>query len=179
MKTPLPSLVSRTCTFSIGYMCDNYMKCEGCQEGSSGKSVTVRETVLMGKGLFADQNIKAGEYIVPYDGKKTDKKPKGRNNYIAEIKYPENAVVQKTCYVNAMKSRSIGKYVNHSCRNNAVLCKIPNKKIPRLWIKAKDDIEYNEEITIDYGNEKDRILEDCGGCKCTACVGVVQCVVAI
>ena len=44
----------------------------------------------MGKGVFADQDIKAGDYIVPYDVKVTHRKPKVRNNYIAQIK------IQKT-----------------------------------------------------------------------------------
>ena len=47
---------------------------------------------------------------------------------------------------------------------------IPNKEIPILWIKAIVDIEYQTEIYIDYGDENDLILEDCGGCKCSACV---------
>ena len=134
----------------------------------------VRESLQMGMGLFADQHIKGGDYIVPHDGKVTHRKPKIRNNYVAQIKYPENVAVQKTCYVNAMKTKSIGKYVNHSCVNNAILCKmiITNKEIPRFWIKAIDDIEYQTEIYIHYGDEKDLILEDCGGCKCSACVVV-------
>ena len=63
----------------------------------------------------------------------------------------------------------------------AIFCKmiIPNKEIPRLWIEVKDDIEYNTEIFIDYGNENDRTLEDCGGCKCSACVGPVNVVVEV
>ena len=69
------------------------MECEGCLEGSSGKLVTVRDTLRMGKGLFADQDIKAGDYIIPYDGRITHRKPKIMNNYVAQIKYPENVAV--------------------------------------------------------------------------------------
>ena len=72
-------------------MCDNYTECEGCVEGSRGKSVMARETLQIGKGLFADQNIKAGDCIFPYDGKVSHRRPRNRCNYVVQIKYPENA----------------------------------------------------------------------------------------
>ena len=171
MTTRLPSFRTEICSFSIGQMCDNYLTCKGCKKGLEGKQVTIKETDYMGKGLFANEHICSNEYITPYEGKITDSKPIERSNYIVEIKYPEDSKNQHICYLDAKESNSLGRFANHSCVNNAVLSKmiVPNKEIPNLWIRAAKSISKNEEIFINYGDEKDRILSDKGGCKCTKC----------
>ena len=88
-----------------------------------------------------------------------------------EIKYPEDSNSPNIRYLDAKESTSLGRFANHSCINNAVLCKmiIPGREIPSLWIKATSSVSVDEEMFINYGDEKDRILKDQGGCKCPAC----------
>ena len=59
---------SQGCAFSIGLLCDNIDKCLHCRKGLRGKKTIVKDTPLMGKGLFANVNIPTGSYIVKYEG---------------------------------------------------------------------------------------------------------------
>ena len=133
-RSDLPSVEEGTCTFSIGYMCDNYEKCRGCIDGKQGKNVIVKETFNMGKGLFANESIDIGDYITPYEGKVTKKKPKFKNNYVVEIRIINDCNKTDIRYLNGKNSSCPGRFANHSCINNALRCKmiIPGRVIPTL-----------------------------------------------
>ena len=49
-RSELPSFPEGACTFSIGFLRDNYLNCKGCIEGKKGKKVFVKETERMAEG---------------------------------------------------------------------------------------------------------------------------------
>ena len=164
------------CTFSIGILCHNHRHCGSCVIGLKGKKTTVKNTKFMGNGLFAAEDIKKDTYIVEYKGTIKHRKPTNRTSYVVEINYESrnaNTDKRKTCYIDAENSTTNGRYANHSCVNNAVICKMsnPTRDIPFIWIKSKIDIKQDEEIFVNYGNEYNTLLFHKGGCKCEKCYG--------
>ena len=47
-----------------------------CLSRNGEKKVGIKMTARMGKGLIANQNIRQGEYIAPYQGELLTKRPK-------------------------------------------------------------------------------------------------------
>jgi Proteins containing SET domain len=90
--------------------------------------------------------------------------------------------VDQSFYIDAKRSKCIAKYVNHSCNPNCILQVImveetdesTNKKIGKqgcdreVWIRAIQDINKGEEITVHYGDEYLRFFHD-GRCNCKKC----------
>eukprot|EP00979_Chaetoceros_neogracilis_P019252 scaffold12070_cov1477-Chaetoceros_neogracile.AAC.1 len=75
-------------------------------------------------------------------------------------------------FIDAKSSVCLARYVNHSCKPNAVLTKVSNDEgsVKSLWIKAKGNrITPSDEITIDYGKEYKQFFEN-GKCLCTSCL---------
>ena len=77
----------------------------------------------MEEGLFAMKNMAPGEYIILYEVVLTEW-PATENNYAAELKPAEVTKGVSTWYADAAQSRSLGRFANHSCSNNSVLCKM-------------------------------------------------------
>lgn len=107
-----------------------------------------------GEGLFATRAISQDEAIATYTGEWVTERP--ANPYT--LRFDER------WYVDASdKSRSgIARYVNHSCRPNAVMYALvlppeerQQESLPpgALVLFALRDIRPNEEITFDYGDE--------------------------
>ena len=125
---------------------------------------------------FHGENIKKNTYIVRYEGNISHLKPKNNKSYVVEINYEMregDKDKKKTCYIDAESSTTNGRYVNHSCVNNAVIGKMlhPTNDFPMLWIKSRIDINENEEMLVNYGDEYESLLLDKGGCKCTKIYG--------
>ena len=117
--------------------------------GIKEKDTLIIDTEFMGKGLIGNENICDGEYIVPYEGEILFNRPQEHSEYVVEIKYVvDDKRRSQLCYIDAKHSSSKGRYVNHSCDNNAVIYKIMKVgcDIPKLWIKAIRNIEAGEEI---------------------------------
>ena len=136
-KNRLPSSQYTGCAFVHGIMCEHHKICKGCIRGKKGKDVEVRPTLNMGKSLFSKEQIQPDDYIKPYDGKVLSHKPKRPGSYVAELKCFDGIKGKTTLHVDAEKSKSLGRFANHACNNNAILCKmiIPGGKLPNYGLR--------------------------------------------
>ena len=107
--------------------------------GIKEKDTLIVDTEFMGKGLIANEYIDKGEYTVPYEGGILFHRPQDNSEYVVEIRLAvDDKRRSQICYIDAKNSSSKGRYVNHSCENNAVIYKVMKAgcDIPKLWIKA-------------------------------------------
>lgn len=115
-----------------------------------------------GLGLFANEALKKGNFVIEYKGipmthKEAEFHP---GKYLFEI----NGKVT----IDGSSRKNIARYINHSCRPN---CE-PYVKQGRVLIFTKRSILKGEELTYDYGQEYfDEFLKP-GGCKCEFCLTI-------
>ena len=122
------------------------------------KKVRVKRGIV-GNGLFADEDIKKGEFIIKYEGKLLTNKEaeKLKTRYLFEIN--ENYTIDGSDYSN--KAR----YINHFCNPN-IEAEIVGGEIIFTAIK---DIKEGEELGFDYGQEYFNEFIKPVGCKCKIC----------
>lgn len=116
---------------------------------------------LSGLGLFAEEPIKRGTYIIEYVGTViTGKK--------AVEDYPENKYLFETSatrMIDGSARSNTARYINHSCKPN---CE-PDIIGGRVFIKAIKRIEAGDELTYDYGEEYfDEYIKK-PHCRCAPC----------
>lgn len=114
-----------------------------------------------GLGLFAEEPIKRGTWLIEYVGKViTGKK--------AVEDYPENKYLfetSKTRMIDGSARSNTARYINHSCKPNCEVDIIGG----RVFIKAIKRIEAGEELTYDYGEEYfDEYIKK-EHCRCVSC----------
>jgi hypothetical protein len=112
-----------------------------------------------GLGLFAEAPIRRGKFIIEYCGKRVLWKYADNNNnrYLFDL--------NKRWAIDGSVRRNTARYINHSCKPNAVPYDVGGK----IHIYAKRTIQPGEEITYDYGKEYFDIFLKPIGCKCAAC----------
>lgn len=113
-----------------------------------------------GLGLFADEDIKKGTYIIQYVGKKITNKEAAEkpNKYIFDL--------NSRFSLDGAARYNIARYVNHICKTyNADSCDDKGK----IFYEANRDIKKGEEITTDYGEEYFEQYIKPVGCKCVTC----------
>jgi SET domain-containing protein len=110
--------------------------------------------------MFAEVPIRRGRFIAEYSGKRVrweDADPRAK--YLFHL--------GKEWAIDGSPRSNIARYINHSCKPNAVPYMVRGDKI---HIYARRRIEPGEEIAYDYGKEYfDLILAEIG-CKCDACL---------
>ena len=114
-----------------------------------------------GLGIFAEEPIKRGTWIIEYVGKIIS----GRK----EVEdYLENKYLFETSAVRMIdgSARSnTARYINHSCKPNCEVDIIGG----RVFVKAIKRIEAGEELNYDYGKEYfDEDIKDMP-CRCASC----------
>lgn len=120
-----------------------------------------------GLGLFAEEPIKRGTWVIEYVGKIVN----GRKEV---EEYPENKYLFETSAVRLIdgSARSnTARYINHSCKPNCEVDIIGG----RVFIKAIKRIETGEELNYDYGKEYFDEYIGPYGCRCFACKGKKHC----
>lgn len=113
-----------------------------------------------GMGLFADEDIKKGTYIIQYVGKKVTNKEAAEkpNKYIFDL--------NSRFSLDGAARYNIARYVNHICKTyNADSCDDKGK----IFYEANRDIKKGEEITTDYGEEYFEQYIKPVGCRCLTC----------
>jgi SET domain-containing protein len=95
-----------------------------------------------GFGLFADEDIQKGEYMIKYTGKIVYEDP--NNGYT--MKYKDFDL-----WVNASKTNTLAKLMNHSCNPNCINKMWAIKGMPRLCFFANRNILKGQELTFSYG----------------------------
>ena len=134
------------CQMWLGEMCNLEYGCNICKDGIKEKKVQHKITPNMNFGLFACEDIEDGEYIVQYKGCLLKNKPRIMNEYIIEINCLNQSKQNTKIYVDTKNSKSMAKYCNHSCLNNAKIAKVIKSKNSRdeLWVKDIKDINSDE-----------------------------------
>lgn len=113
-----------------------------------------------GLGLFAEQPIKRGTWIIEYVGKILKGKEVTAhqgNKYLFET--------SRSRMIDGSARSNVARYINHSCKGN---CE-PEIFGGRVFIKAKKRIEAGEELTYDYGKEYTDEFIKPYGCRCVPC----------
>jgi uncharacterized protein len=125
----------------------------------TGIEFAVKRT-MTGLGLFALQDIKAGQRMIEYIGRLITNEEADRKGgkYLFAIDHLYS--------LDGSARANTARYINHSCRPNAEAF-ITQRR--RVWIWAKRHIRAGEEITLNYGKEyfDDHIKPT--GCKCAVC----------
>ena len=122
--------------------------------------LAVKRTVT-GLGLFTLEPIPAGRRIIEFVGDLitgAEAEVKG-GKYLFEI--------NEDWYIDGSARTNLGRYLNHSCRPNAV-AHISGK---RVWIWSKRAIRAGEEITFNYGRAfvKEYLHSQGLQCRCEKC----------
>lgn len=115
----------------------------------------------IGLGLFALENIKKGDFIIEYIGKKLNFKQSEyhQGRYLFEV--------YKHLTIDGSTRKNKARYINHSCKPN---CE-PITKKGRVFIYAIKNIKSGEELNYDYGKEYfDGFFKE-SKCLCGFCDG--------
>jgi uncharacterized protein len=129
-----------------------------------------RKSNIHRHGLSASVNIKKGQKIIQYKGKKVS---------LAKVETDSKYDNEKEIYLFNLNKRydldgdfkfNTARLINHSCNPNCEVLEY-NKQ---LWIFAMRDIKKNEELTYDYGFSFDKDYKQYV-CKCGSnnCVGYI------
>ena len=121
-------------------------------------------------GLSAANNIKKGQKIIQYKGKKVS---------LSKVETNPKYDNEKEIYLFNLNKRydldgdfkfNTARLINHSCNPN---CEVLDDN-KQLWIFAMKDIKKNEELTYDYGFSFDKDYKQYV-CKCRSknCVGYI------
>ena len=142
------------------------------------KKYIVKDSGIHGKGVFASRDIKKGEKIIQYLGRKITKKEsdiisdktleKAKNNkdlgevYIFDL--------NKKYDLDGNIPNNPAKYINHSCKPNA---ETEQDEKDRIWITAMKDIKKGEEIIYNYGYNIHNHHEHLCKCGSENCIGYI------
>ncbi len=113
-----------------------------------------------GLGLYADEAIPKGKFLIEYCGKIISKKEADKlsGRYLFQIA-PDK-------FIEGSTRKNTARYINHSCRGN---CEAIGPA-GRVYIFTKKNIKAGEELTYNYGKEYfDEFIKQYG-CRCTKCV---------
>ena len=125
-------------------------------------NVIIKETKNLGKGLFANDDIKKGEVIADWTGGQIYEANKALN-------LPENVRAHAIQFEEHkwIDTNGIGRYFNHSCEPN---CGIKGK----FQIVSMSDIRKGEWLTFDYEMTEDsdwKMQCKCGSKNCRKIIG--------
>ena len=113
----------------------------------------------MGQGLFAQCNIKKGEFILEYTGKKI---PTAVADAMETSRYLFE--IDEEWTIDGSPRSNTARYINHSCNPNTEAEIVDG----HIMITAVQNIKKGEELTIDYDTEYfDEFIRPVG-CKCAA-----------
>jgi len=113
----------------------------------------------MGQGLFAQCDIKKGEFILEYTGKKI---PTAVADAMETSRYLFE--IDEEWTIDGSPRSNTARYINHSCTPNTEAEIVDG----HIMITAVQNIKKGEELTIDYDTEYfDEFIRPVG-CRCAA-----------
>ncbi len=139
----------------------------------SPRRIQVRRSGVHGKGVFARQNIAAGETVIEYLGEIIDwaealrRHPRDPNDPHHTFYFH----LDETCVIDAGVDGNSARWINHACEPN---CEA-DERDGRVFIKALRGIEVGEELSYDYALTIDARYSDkvkaqyrclCGAASC-------------
>jgi len=139
--------------------------------------IVVRKSGVHNKGVFAKTDIKKGEHIIEYLGKRITK---AQSEKIADLEFARHKKNQKNgaVYIFELNKKhdidgnvwyNLAKYMNHSCEPN---CE-PIIGRGTIFIQAKRKITAGEELTYDYGYDLEHYQDHPCRCGSKECVGFI------
>lgn len=122
-----------------------------------------RLTVLRshsGRGLFAQERIPKGSFVIEYVGRPATAKQmhENRGKYLFWT--------SATSMIDGHVPENLARFINHSCVPN---CEVRVRR-RRIYVFALRAIQPGEELSYDYGEEY-FALHLAGSCRCAKCVG--------
>jgi len=113
-----------------------------------------------GLGLFAQEDIEKGEYIIDYVGEilRNEDCDEHQGKYLFEV--------DDNFTVDGSSRKNIARYINHSCKPNAEI----EIEEGAINIYAYKDIKKGDEIAYDYGKEYFNAFIKSIGCRCPFCL---------
>ncbi|XP_076941330.1 histone-lysine N-methyltransferase ASHH1-like [Bidens hawaiensis] len=168
-------LTNTECT--PGYCpCGSYCKNQRFQRSEYAKTKLFK-TEGRGWGLLADENIKAGMFIIEYCGEVifSDEAKLRSQTYEAEgLRDAYIISLNANYYIDATRKGSLGRFINDSCQPNCETRKWTVLGETRVGIFATQDISVGTELAYDYnfewyGGVNVRCL--CGAPNCSIFLG--------
>ena len=160
-------VTTRDCTGNLNTLVECKKDCNGGMnclnkriQTGLWKNVETKETQGSGKGLFAMEDIKKGDYIIEYVGRLVFEDP--HNVYGMRIR-------DMNLWIDASKTQSPAKYMNHSCEPNCNLEQWAVDGLPRMVFFAIEAIKSGDELTFDYNWELKAVSEDMFKKNATKC----------
>lgn len=109
--------------------------------------VKVLRSRIHGRGLFAQQNIPAGTWVMKYEGQKISRKEGDRRErFYRSIGYSLLFDLDDH-YVDGLIGGNDAIYINHSKKPNLEAL----HRRGGVWFQALSDIKKGDELTFDYG----------------------------
>lgn len=120
----------------------------------------VRGSDIHHRGVFAARDIKKGERIIEYTGRKLTaaQAERSSSDYLFQLN-------SKTF----IDGKNTARYINHSCDENAVV----NIERGHIWIDAMRDIKKGEEIAYSYSYDLEESKDYPCACGTKKCVGYI------
>ncbi len=115
----------------------------------SGRRIQTRRSGVHGKGVFAVQDIAAGETIIEYVGEVISWQ-EAQDRHPHDPQDPNHTFyfhVDEDRVIDALYGGNSSRWINHSCDPNC----IADEEDGRIFIKALRDIRAGEELNYDYG----------------------------
>jgi SET domain-containing protein len=126
---------------------------------------------IQGSGIIAKRDIPAGTKIIQYVGERLTKRQ-------SEKLLEKTLAAGKHIYVFTLNDKhdidgdtdyNLAKYINHSCDPNCY----PTNEDNEIWIVAKRDIKAGEELSYDYGFQRQDWQEHRCLCQAENCFGFI------
>jgi len=112
------------------------------------RRVSVRRSVIQGRGVFALRPIRSGSRVIEYIGERISHREADRRHTSEDGWSPHTMlfVVDGKTVIDATRRGNSARWINHSCRPN---CEAVDDE-GRIYIDAIRDIRSGEELTYDY-----------------------------
>jgi uncharacterized protein len=123
------------------------------KQARSTRKLTLRNSAIQGRGIFAARRIRKGERVIEYTGEVISVEEEQR-------RYDDDAMsrhhtflfqIDEKTTIDATRKGGIARYINHSCDPN---CEAVWEE-GRIFIEAIKNIQTGVELTYDYNYEHD------------------------
>ena len=130
--------------------------------------IDIGQSGIHGQGAFATQELREGQRLAVYDGRRYTARQVARRHWDARLTYVFG--LTDGSVIDAAENGNASRHINHSCSPNCVAYEEPGAR-GKLVIAfyALRDIRAGEELFLDYGLQVDD-AEDRStfGCACGA-----------
>lgn len=113
-----------------------------------------------GLGLFTNEPIEKGGFVIEYVGKIMTRKEANEKGGKYLFETSDNRVIDGT------ERTNLARYINHGCKPN---CEVEIKR-GHVLVFAIKNIKAGEELSYDYGKEYFNDYIKPHGCKCASCM---------